>query len=373
MSKKVKKNSSAFKHIINVTVVKKISHEINHFYPPFNKKKFLNLCSQLEELELKARVLHITAALKVCLPQNYETSISVIISVMNNKNLKGFELWPFSEYISQFGLEDFPESFAAMHILTQHFTSEFAVRPFFEKDLSLSLKYFSKWLKDPSQHVRRWLSEGSRPLLPWGKRVTHFIKNPTCTQKILDYLKYDDELYVRKSVANHLNDLSKIDPSLTIETIKKWEKNSSKANLQKILWIKKHALRTLIKKGNQQALQLMGVSEQLQIITSKIKLNQNNYKLSDKLEFSFEITSHAKINQTLIIDYVIHFVKSNGQLAAKVFKLKTLKLAPNQKIQIKKTHSLRPITTMQYYRGDQRIQIQINGSIVAQKNWYLQI
>ena len=357
------------KNLINHSLLEKISAEIFRVYPAFPVKKFLQTGSSLEGLELKARVLKVTAELKRHLPDDYRKTITILVKTMKNDKLSGFDLWPFSEYIGQFGLSHFDESLDAMTVLTQKFTAEFAVRPFFLKDHTKVLKFFEKNVNHRNVHIRRWISEGSRPLLPWGERLPRFVADPAPTIKLLEKLKYDDELYVRKSVANHLNDISKHHPELVVETIKRWVKDSPPAELDKILWIRRHGLRTLIKKGNKDALRLMGVAGDAKIETGKLKLSQKTLHLNDRLEFEIALQSSAKKSQRLVVDYLIDFQKANGKKGSKVFKLKVLELAAGEKVLIKKSHHLKKITTMKYYKGLHHLQIQVNGKIIASADW----
>ncbi len=358
-------NENAFKNLINESVVKKISLEISKVHPAFNQKKFQKLLPALGSLELKARVLLITSYLKSELPANYKDALAILVEVIESNKLKGFELWPFSEYISQFGLDHFDESMKAMYHLTSRFTSEFAVRPFLIKNHVRVLKYFSKWASDKDAHVRRWVSEGSRPLLPWGQRIPLFVMDPTHTLLLLDKLRFDEELYVRKSVANHLNDISKNHPQVVIEILRLWQKDVPAQHAEKIKWISRHALRTLIKKGHEGALKLMGVAGKADVKLAKFKLNKKRFGLNDEMVFSFELQSTSRKVQKLIIDYSIDFIKANGKSGKKVFKLKTLELASLDSILITKKHSLKPITTMKFYSGIHHLRLHVNGEIVG--------
>lgn len=359
-------NENAFKHMISPAVVKKIAAAVKAQHPSFNSTEFLKLIADLEPLEMKNRVLLITSKLKTHLPEDYLEALRILVRSMEEGDLSGFELWAFSEYISQFGLDHFDESLRAMYVLTQKFTAEFAVRPFLHKNHAKVFKYFSKWVTDKNVHVRRWVSEGSRPLLPWGMKLPLFVMDPTYTLILLEKLKFDDELYVRKSVANHLNDISKNHPQVVIEVLRLWGKDAAGTNEEKYNWIKRHALRTLIKKGHPGALKLMGIGGEAKIKLSGFKLNQKSYKLHDDLLFSFEVISTAKQKQKLIVDYAIDFMKANGKKGKKVFKLKTFELSASESVTLKKKHSLKPITTMKYYPGIHHLYLQVNGKILAE-------
>lgn len=360
---------SAFKNFINKDVVLNISKEIQKVYPQFETKKFNKVADELQPLEFRARAMIISDYLKKTLPPNYPQALKILVKVLKNKQLNGFTLWAFSEFISQHGLDHFDESMMAMYELTRHFTSEFAVRPYFVKDHKKVLTYFHKWAFDENVHVRRWVSEGSRPLLPWGLRLHIFKNNPKLSVALLEHIKYDEELYVRKSVANHLNDVAKFDASLVIETIESWQKNCPTAHKDKIDWIKKQALRTLIKKGHPQALKLMGASRKVDVQLKNFKTSKTLYKLNDKLNLNFTIQSKSNKTQNLVIDYVIYFVKANGSLSTKVYKLKSFELKPKQNVVIEKNHSLKPITTMTYYSGTHFVALKINGKESLKLKW----
>lgn len=356
-------SESAFKNWINESVVQTIANEIAKNHKAFDKKSFEKVSNELSSLELKARVLLITKQLKSHLPADYLKSLKIIQGAINSNKITGFSLWPFSEFIGQYGLDHFDESMQAMYNLTQNFTSEFCVRPFLIKDHQKVLSYFKKWSADENVHVRRWVSEGSRPLLPWGLRIERFKKDPSYTLPLLNALKFDEELYVRKSVANHLNDISKHHPRVVIETLRNWEKKCPKEHLEKLNWIKRHSLRTLIKKGNPDALKLMGVGGPAKVKVSKIRIKQPNLKIGDTLEFNFDIQSTSTKRQKIVVDYAIYFIKKNGSSAPKVFKLKTFEIPSKEKVKINKRHSLKKITTMVYNSGVHKLALQINGKV----------
>jgi 3-methyladenine DNA glycosylase AlkC len=362
-------NKNAFKHWINHETVNTIANAIQEEYPPFNSKEFSKIAPALKSLELKARVLEITKELKKHLPEDYSKTSNILIKVIQKSNLKGFNLWPFSEYISQFGTTHVETSLKAMEVLTEKFTSEFAIRPFLLQHNKQVLEFLDSRTEHDNVHIRRWVSEGTRPYLPWGQKVPLIADQPELTLNLLNKLKHDEELYVRKSVANHLNDHSKKHPNLVVQTLQRWEKEAPEKHQSKIEWIKRHALRTLIKKGHPNALKLMGVNHKVQIKLGKIKLLKKNFKINDKLGFEFDIESQSNKAQKVIMDYGIGFVKSNGKTATKIFKLKTFMLQPKEKITVRKAHSLKKITTMKYYPGKHQIKIQINGNILSHASW----
>ena len=361
-------SENAFKNLINPSVVKKTSQVFHEIYPSFNRKRFEKISQHLSDLELKQRVLLVTEALRQELPKDFLADKKILEDVLATKRLSGFELWPVSEYISQYGTEHFDASMDLMYQLTQHFTSEFAIRPFLKINPQKILRKLKSWVNDESVHVRRWISEGTRPLLPWAGHIPSFIAEPA-TLHLLEELKYDEELYVRKSVANHLNDIAKHHPELVIKVLGDWVKKSPKIHQEKIQWIKKHALRTLIKKGNKNALALMGVNQDSQFTVGGLKLNQKNFELGETLKFEFWVESGSKKSERLIVDYVIGFMKSNGEVGFKVFKLKSCEMDSGGKIHFLKAHQLKKITTMKFYPGRHQLSIQVNGKILKSTSW----
>lgn len=366
-------SDSAFKNFISPSVVKTLADQIALVHPSFPKVEFMKVSEGLGPLELKARVLLITEALRVHLPQDYLKALKILHKVIENDKVHGFSLWPFSEYIGQFGLGHFDESLITMKAMTERFTSEFAIRPFFIKNPQKVLKQFKVWSKDKNHHVRRWVSEGSRPLLPWGQRLDLFKREPAHTLELLDVLKFDEELYVRKSVANHLNDISKHHPDVVIATLSRWQKECPEKHQAKLDWIRRHALRTLIKKGNSKALKLMGVGGEAKVSVGNIKLAKDKLKVGEVLSFSFDLRSMSNKKQKIVVDYAIHFLKKNGQSVGKVFKLKTFELTAKESVQIKKNHSFKKITTMVYYPGVHKVAVQINGKPVKDAKFSLKV
>lgn len=365
-------NENAFKHRFGKELLKEMAKNISAVYPEFPSRKFLTLFKKLVVLEMKPRVHLIRDELKLFLPDSYPAALKILLASFKKGKMEGFILWPYTEFIQEFGL-DYPEmSLEALKEITKNFTSEWGVRPFLRLYPESTLAFLLKCSLDKNVHVRRWASEGSRPRLPWGERLYLFIKKPKRTLPILENLKFDDELYVRKSVANHLNDITKDHPKLVVEILKKWQKLAKKEEDKKKLdWITRHALRTLIKNGDRGALALIGVSSEPKVVVKELSLNKEKIKMGETLSFRFALKSSSKIPQKIVVDYIIHFVKASQSTSGKVFKLKTLELAAKETIIIEKKHHLRPITTRVYYPGKHALEIQINGKSFGKKEWIL--
>jgi 3-methyladenine DNA glycosylase AlkC len=366
-------NPNAFKLWINKDVLVSLGRQIAGVYPPFDQKTFVSLAPALEPLELKGRIRAVREQLRRLLPQNYVSALKILMASTKSGKLSGFALWPYTDFIQTYGLERPKESLVALAELTELFTAEFGVRPFLAQDPDASLAFLKTCAKSKNEHLRRWASEGSRPRLPWGERLNIFIEQPKKTLPILELLKNDESLYVRKSVANHLNDISKDHPELVVKLLKRWQHETKPEHLEYIQWITHRALRTLIKNGDVGALSAVGVSAKPKVALTGLTLDKSNYKMGDRLAISFELASLAKSKQTIVVDYIIHFVKSNKTTSPKVFKLKRFELAGNSKVQVMKEHHLKEITTRVYYPGAHAIEIQVNGNVMARRDWLLKI
>lgn len=373
LKEKKEENENAFKHHFNQAFLKRMSDSIAAIYPQFNSKEFLRLMPELKELEMKPRVLRLRDELRNQLPRDFKKALAVLLRSLELKKLNGFDLWPYTEFVQTYGLDHCELSLKTLTEFTKLFTAEWAVRPFIKKHPKETLHFLGECTKDTNVHIRRLASEGTRPRLPWGERLHEFIKDPEPTIRILENLKFDDELYVRKSVANHLNDIAKDNPARVIQVLTQWKKQAEKDQELKIQWIIQRSLRTLIKQGHPGALNLIGVSSEAKIQVTNFKVKQKKIRLGERLEFNFEIGSLAKRPQRLVVDYVVHFMKANKKTAPKVFKLKTFDLLPLGRIHFSKSHHIKKITTREYHPGLHSIEIQVNGAIVGRQNWVLEI
>lgn len=353
--------------------IARISQALSQVLPHFPMQNFEESCLEdLNKLELKERVSHIINILHQYLPADFKKASTILISISDVWNfgkvddpLKSFAAWPLIDYFSVYGLEHPKESLDGLMQLTHLFSAEFAIRPFIVKYPEYCHEQFTLWVKDASNDVRRLVSEGTRPKLPWGIQLKQFVVDPTPNLCLLDILKSDPSLYVRRSVANHLNDIAKDHPSVVIATCKKWRKDDSK----EVNWVIKHATRTLVKKGCAEVFPLLGFTENPQITIEEIKLSNDVIKLGESISFDFDIKSDSNNLQNIVIDYTIYFVKSNGTQQGKVFKLKNITLKPNESMSLKKSFSFRPITTRKYYKGEHKIELLVNGNALLTKDF----
>lgn len=275
---------------------------------------------------------------------------------------------PIADYIALEGLSDFDFSMGMLKRLTKLSSSEFAVRAFIQSDQERALQHVQKWATDNNLHVRRLASEGIRPRLPWGVRLQQLVIDPAPILPILETLKNDQEEYVRRSVANNLNDIAKDHPAVVAKIAQQWLKGADNNRTRLV----KHACRTLVKQGHKPTLKALGFSTP-NIELNTLTIHTPNVVLGDYLEFEFELSSLAKKTQSLIIDYIVHHRKSSGETSPKVFKLKTISLSPAEKKCIVKKHPIKPITTRTYYAGVHWLEIQVNGDSFGRKKFTLSL
>ena len=365
-----------FKDYFDKKLVARLAGLIENVHPTFKSKAFVKrVTEQLLPLELKARVALIAENLRAFLPEDYKEALAILMQTLgpeepnrDNKSIYGLQLMPIEHFVGTYGLDDFGSSMSALYEITRRSSSEFAIRPFlirYEKEV---LAQLTKWVDDPNEDVRRWVSEGTRPRLPWAMKLPSFIDDPKPTLRLLEKLKDDPSEYVRRSVANHLNDITKDNPDLAVAVLDKWAKRASKERM----WIIRHALRSLIKQGHPKALAILGFGPP-KVKLVKFDVQTPVVKFGEALLFQFELESDIKKSQNLVIDYVIHFKKANGSISPKVFKLNTRTLDGGDALMVDRKHAIRPITTRKYYGGTHRVEVQVNGQVLGGKDFELEM
>lgn len=367
-------NPNALKHLIDLNLYKVFEKTLLASAPNMSlSTKWKKIPKELLSLELKMRVQLLGDSLFEMnhhgeVLKNHEAFLSEIFKNPDQLSIKGLQWWPISIYLEKLSYSHPKFAFQYMQKLTTVFTSEFAIRPLLNAQPEYVLKELLKLSKHKNVHLRRWSSEGTRPLLPWGLKANAIQENPDWTREILENLKYDDELYVRKSVANHLNDFSKKSPNYVIDLLRNWNKNARGEDLVKIQWISKMALRTLIKKGDKKAIEIVNGKVSTDFSLKRLKLNKLSFQLNDELILSFELINHSKKSESFVIDYRIGYCgkkssKSlgNAQFSIKTYKGSVQKLSSKEQKSLSLKHKIKPITTKQFYSGTHQIQILVNG------------
>ncbi len=353
--------------LFNAQTVSMLSAEIVAVYPAFARKAFYaDVMVHFPELELKERITHIAVCLYRHLPCTYDTAVDIIVQALpqeldpacHDDDFGSFIYAAYGEYIARYGCtkEHVERSLEALCEITKRFYMEFAIREFVNAFTAETLEMLYMLSTAPNYHQRRLVSEGLRPKLPWGKALHIDYREPL---RHLDNLFNDPTRFVTRSVANHLNDLSKMDAPLVLETLKRWQE-SQRAAPKEMAFITRHALRTLVKKGHGEALQMLGYTVNPNIAVAPLQIATKNVVIGDALEF--EVTLHARERVKLMIDYVICFRTNKGTFTAKVHKLKTVALGKGAVIRLRKKHPFRVnMTTRKLYEGEHKVALQING------------
>lgn len=368
-----------FKNLINAEVVRQAGRHLHRVWPAFDRQRFERLAlAGLDELEFKARAQHLGQALQSTLPDDFHHAADVLEASFkpvthvedpdkelgllrtDDTGLAGWVLWPVGEFIAQRGLDHPERALQALHALTQRFTAEFAIRPIIVAHPELSLRTLGTWTSDPSPHVRRLVSEGSRPRLPWGLRLKALVADPSPTLPLLEALQDDVSEYVRRSVANHLNDIAKDHPDRLADWLERHLPDAP-ATRQRLL---RHASRTLIKQGHGRTLTLWGLGSAFEGDV-RWRVSPRRITIGDSVALSLTLASTSASTQTLEIDYTVHHARAQGGASAKTFKGWRVTLAPGESLSLAKSHSMRPVTTRRYHPGEHPIDLRINGQIVA--------
>jgi 3-methyladenine DNA glycosylase AlkC len=349
------------KLMYNSAFVNDLTKALSKYHPQLDKKQLHQHFStnEWENAELKARVILIAKALRDAIPGTYQETLDVLMPASQEFQTGYLPIF-FPEFVSMYGLNEWNASLKALEVFTQSSSAEFAIRPFILQDEKRAMKQMLAWSKNNNVHIRRLSSEGCRPRLPWGMRLHSFVQNPEPVLPILNNLKQDKELYVRKSVANHLNDISKDHPDLVLNIATDWMNKHEHTD-----WIVKHALRTLLKQGDQRALTLFGTGAGARIGMQAFNLHQKQINIGDKLSFLFSFELQEKLRKDLRIEYAIDYLKSNGTYSRKVFKITERSFDPGIH-KFERNQGFQDLTTRKHYSGKHGISIIINGEVLDQ-------
>jgi 3-methyladenine DNA glycosylase AlkC len=363
-----------FKNLINPALVRACGEHLQRRWRDFDRRGFERIAlKDLDALEMKARAMQIADALEATLPADFDRAAGLIESALapaadgddldfrtSEAGLAGWIGWPLGEFLARRGQAEPERGLRALHALTQRFTGEFAIRPYLVNHFALTLDTLSGWTGDRSAHVRRLVSEGSRPRLPWGLQIRALIADPSPTLPLLRALQDDGSEYVRRSVANHLNDIAKDHPGVVAHWL---ETHLPEATPERRALLK-HASRTLVKKGDARVLKAWGLGGRYRG-EATLAITPRRVAVGGAVALELTLMSTSAKPQALAIDYVVHHVKANGETSPKVFKGWQLTLAPHETRVLAKKHSLKPITTRVYYPGEHRVDVQVNGKAVA--------
>ena len=360
--------ADSLKGFFSPGLVRRIGSDIAAAHPAFPLRAFLrDACAGLDTLELLDRGRHIARALAAHLPQSYPTAVDVLCRSLGPEHatdeLLGVGMAPFfylphTLFVAGYGLDHFDESMRAQYELTKRFSAESSIRPFIARYPARTFRVLRGWSRDRNAHVRRLVSEGTRLRLPWAPRVDWLDQHPEQVIALLERLKDDPTTLVRRSVANNLNDLGKVHPDLLTRTCAHWLVQASAERRALV----EHALRSAVKRGSSDALQLLGYGRQAAVAVEGVRLTPRRVSIGGRVMVRFAIRSRARASQDLLVDLAVHFVKANGRTAPKVFKLKRLTLTPGSHAELSTSISLAVHTTRTPRPGVHAVDVVVNGT-----------
>lgn len=357
--------ATALKDQFGPDVATRIAAAISNVHPAFDQRAFLaDALDEFDDLELTPRARRIGQALGRHLPSDYDEAIRILMASLP-ANVEGAQLTgmaaffyaPHVHFVAEFGLEHWEASMAAQHELTKRFTAEYSIRAFIEREPERTLARLRAWTKDPSDDVRRLVSEGTRPRLPWAPRLRRFQEDPAPVLELLELLKDDPSLYVRRSVANNLNDIGKDHPEILVETCRRWLKDASDERR----WIVRHALRSAIKKGDAGALGVLGFGSGAPVDIRDVTIEPERPRIGGSVRIAATVHNAGSERAAFNIDLRVHFVKARGGTSPKVFKLHEVELDPGEQINLSKVISLRQHTTRVHYPGVHAVELVVDG------------
>lgn len=348
-------------------------------WPAFPRARFeRDVVAAFPQLELKQRIAHITDVLEACLPAGYAEALDILLDALppeldperTDDDFGDFILAPLSRYVAMHGCTamHLERSLGALREMTKRFSAEDAIRTFINAFPAETLSFLMTCAHDEHYHVRRLASEGTRPLLPWAQRLTIDPRSPI---PILDVLHADRTRYVTRSVANHVNDIARIDAGLAVETVARWSEGG-RQDVAEMRWVTEHALRTLARHGHAGALDVLGFAIKPGVEIDEVSTDTPRVRLGEAFRFSVRLRS--KRRQSLLVDYALTFAAGRGRKPGrKVFRLKRLDVEAGEEVTLTKAHPFRPMTTRRLYPGEHHVAVHVNGRERARLAFHLEL
>lgn len=352
------------KDMVDRRVVEDIANRFARVDSRFDATGFTgDLMAALPELELKPRIEAIARRIAAGLPGDYRTALEAVVAVARAEPpIEGFAAWPLCTFVEVFGVDDPAISLPAMEHLTKRASCEFAIRPFLRDHWDAAYTQLVAFTESPDAAVRRLASEGTRPRLPWGMRVPQLIEDPGPGLALLARLRHDPSETVRRSVANHLNDVAKDHPELTVSTIRDWETADPGIDRAMI----SHALRSLVKAGDPGALETLGFTTEPSLELLGFSVMPHVAHMGDHITLEAQLRSTGAVDQRLVVDFIIHHVNASGGTSPKVFKWRTVTMAPGETLTLRKRRMIQQASTRTYRAGTHRVELQVAGTVMAE-------
>jgi 3-methyladenine DNA glycosylase AlkC len=356
------------KNLFDRESVGAIGDAVHSALPSFDRTGFVERVfdSGWPDLELKQRMRHISTVLHELIPGDYREQLAVL-SKAAPATPAGFPALVYSDFVEGYGTGDWEASVPALAVFTRLGSAEFAIRPFIASQQDRTMAQLLEWSGDPDPEVRRLATEGSRPRLPWGMRLHSLVADPSPILPILERLKSDPDQSVRRSVANNLNDISRDHPDLVVELLRSWDPRPETELYQ----LARHALRTLLKRGDPDALQVLGFGSNPSVALQNLNLEPTMPSIGGSARLSFTIVSTQDDPQPVMVDYAVHYMKADGSTSPKVFRLGSLVMQPGQPVTFSRKLSFRQMTTRKHRPGVHKVEVLVSGAIVGSLNFDL--
>jgi len=361
--------AAAFKDEISPRAVSALGAAVSAGVPELDAAAFARAAARgLDGLELKARIAHVAEALERHLPGPFAADAPRVARAIAGVGLSMWEAWPAMTWIERCGLDDPDVALDAIATFTGCASGESAVRPYIDRHRELAWTRLHEWAGSGDEHLRRLASEGTRPRLPWAAQVRSLLEDPAPGLALIERLREDSSEYVRRSVANHLNDVARDHPSAALAAAERWRL----AGGPHVDGILRRGLRGLVKKGEPRALALIGVSAHTPLEVSELALATPVVAIGDSLVFGVAVESRARAPARVALDYAIAYVGARGTVKApKVFKGGVRELAPGAVWRFERSHPMRHVSIRRLNPGEHRLDVKVNGRVRASATFEL--
>lgn len=368
--------AESLKSLLDETTPARLAGLLHGAWPRLDRRAFAAQALQgWDALELMQRGQRLADLMHQHLPGDFARAAPILVDALgppmpldtagepcsDGRPYSAFLYLPHSLYLARHGLGHFELAMAAQHALTQRFTAEFCLRPYLEQHAEATLARLMEWTADPSAHVRRLVSEGSRPRLPWAPRLRAFMLEPRPLLPLLQRLRDDPSSYVRRSVANHLNDIGKDHPQLLTQLAREWLVDAPEPRRRLV----RHALRFAIKRGDHEALDALGVAHEVQLKVHDVAIEPARPRIGARVDIRCTLHNATRRPQHVLADLRVAYVKADGSTRAKVFKLRELELPAGASQPLAKRLSLAQMTTRIHHPGRHRVELMLNGRALA--------
>jgi 3-methyladenine DNA glycosylase AlkC len=362
------------KNIYNDVFFAELETALQKAIPEIDTRKFIAAVKNpaWPGLELKQRMRQLSTTLHDHLTGSYKSKLPRLLKLVaalpthSKVSYTGLAYMYLPDFIAQYGLQEMELSLKAMEKINRITSCEFAIRPFLLADEKRVMKQMLAWSRHPHQNIRRFASEGCRPRLPWGTAIPSLKKDPSSILPILENLKEDTAVYVQKSVANNLNDISKDHQDLVVSLAKKWMGKSAVTD-----WIIKHGCRGLLKGGHPEVLNIFGTGGHIKAAVNHFSVSKSALFTGEDLVFEFGLQLKEKQAHQLRIEYAVYYQKANRSVSKKIFKIREGLYDPGKVYTFRKKHSFKDLTTRKHYPGQHAIAIIVNGNELGKTEFKL--